>query len=91
MGCRHAATGTISAVILLLMLRCRCCPLRCPLPSGFPRPLLCSVSGLEGIREQRHRLDAAGSPLLRALPDYQRQFQEHLLQANARHEASQQR
>ncbi|KAL4447174.1 hypothetical protein ABPG77_007207 [Micractinium sp. CCAP 211/92] len=49
------------------------------------------LSGLEAIRSQRHRLDSAGSPLLRALPDYQRQFQEHLLQGNARHEASQQR
>ena len=41
--------------------------------------------------QQRHRLDSAGSPLLRALPDYQRQFQEHLLQGNARQDASQQR
>ena len=49
------------------------------------------MSGLEGIRAQRHRLDAAGSPLLRALPDYARQFQAHLLLAHARHEASQQR
>ena len=49
------------------------------------------MSGLQGIRTARHRLDSAGSPLLRALPDYQRQFQEHLLQATARHEASQQR
>lgn len=50
-----------------------------------------AVSGLDGIRQLRHRLDSAGSPLLRALPDYQRQFQEHLLQGNARHDASQQR
>jgi hypothetical protein len=49
------------------------------------------VGGLDSIRQQRHRLDEAGSPLLRLLPDYQRQFREHLLQANARHEASQQR
>lgn len=57
-------------------------------PPWFQCP---AVSGLEGIRSARHRLDSTGSPLLRALPDYQRQFQEHLLQATARHEASQQR
>ena len=49
------------------------------------------MSGLDAIAQQRHRLDAAASPLLRLLPDYQRQFSQHLLQANACHEASQQR
>ena len=63
-----------------------------PPPLPPPTPAADAVSGLDGIRAQRHAvLDAAASPLLRALPDYQRQFREHLLQANARHEASQQR
>ena len=75
-----------------MLLPCRGAPLLLdvsqppPLPHAFP-----AVSGLEGIAQQRHRLDEAGSPLLRLLPDYQRQFQAHLLQANAAHEASQQR
>ncbi|EFN58270.1 hypothetical protein CHLNCDRAFT_57098 [Chlorella variabilis] len=61
-----------------------------PPPEQLPECPL-DLSGLEGIAQQRHRLDEAGSPLLRLLPDYQRQFQAHLLQANAAHEASQQR
>jgi hypothetical protein len=46
---------------------------------------------LEAIGQQRHLLDESGSPLLRLLPDYQRQFHSHLLQGAARHQASQQR
>lgn len=60
-------------------------------PAEALPPLEPDLSGVEAIRTQRHRLDAASSPLLRALPDYLRQFQEHLLTAAARHDACQHR
>ena len=49
------------------------------------------MSALERIAASRHPLDGTTSPMLRALPDYQRQFQAHLAEASAYWEASQQR
>jgi autophagy-related protein 11 len=39
----------------------------------------------------RHPLEAAHSPLVRALPEYERQFEQQLVEARAYWETSQQR
>lgn len=45
--------------------------------------MCCAVAQQE---YQPHMLDAAQSPLVRALPDYERQFRHHLAHARAVHE-----
>eukprot|EP00887_Chlorella_sp_A99_P002015 scaffold18.g2015.t1 len=60
-------------------------------PAESLPPVVLDMSAAEAALSARHPLDAERSPLLRALPDYQRQFQAHLAQATAYWEASQQR
>lgn len=49
------------------------------------------MSAADAALRAAHPLDAERSPLLRALPDYLRQFEAHLQQAGAYWEASQAR
>jgi hypothetical protein len=46
---------------------------------------------MPALLQQHHKLDYAGSPLVRALPEFQRQFEQHLQQGSAIAEASQRR
>jgi hypothetical protein len=48
-----------------------------------------AVPAQRSAAEQPHALDKAGSPLLKALPEYERQFQFHVGQARALAEATQ--
>ncbi|KAK9820447.1 hypothetical protein WJX72_010464 [[Myrmecia] bisecta] len=61
-----------------------------PLPEP-PLPPIPEVPAPQSVRYEPHMLDEAGSPLVRALPDYERQFRYHLTKAQAHCEGSQQR
>ena len=50
---------------------------------------LAAVAPPPAVSCEPHALDEAKSPLIRALPDYERQFRYHLAQAGALFEASQ--
>ena len=49
----------------------------------------CAVTSPPTLTYEPHTLDAAPSPLIRALPDYERQFRFHLARAQAVLESSQ--
>lgn len=71
----------------------------CLIPAGVPwasclpppRSSLSTIVPQLAAVTLRHPLEAAHSPLVRALPEYERQFEQQLVEARAYWETSQQR